>query len=61
MGPFFKIFGSKHRLAATYPRPEHDTVIEPFAGAAGYATRYADRRVVLFEVDPKIVALWSYR
>lgn len=60
MGPFFKIFGSKHRLAASYLPPEHDDVIEPFAGAAGYATRYADRRVTLVEIEPRIAALWSY-
>ncbi len=60
MGPFFKIFGSKHRIAPTYPPPEHEDVIEPFAGAAGYATRHHARRVLLVEIDPKIAALWSY-
>lgn len=60
MGPFFKIFGSKHRLAASYPPPEHDDVIEPFAGAAGYATRHHARRVTLIEIEPRIAALWSY-
>lgn len=44
LGAFFKIFGSKHRTAASYPPPEHADVIEPFAGAAGYATRHAGRR-----------------
>lgn len=60
LGAFFKIFGSKHRTAASYPPPEHADVIEPFAGAAGYATRHAGRRVTLIEVDPKIAALWSW-
>jgi hypothetical protein len=60
IGAFFKIFGSKHRAAGTYPPPEHDELIEAFAGAAGYATRHHDRRVTLIEVDPKMAALWSF-
>lgn len=43
-----------------YPEPRHDTIIEPFAGAAGYATRYHDRRVILVEKDPRIAALWRF-
>lgn len=34
--------------------------MEPFAGAAGYATRYADRNIVLVEKDPMVAALWRY-
>lgn len=34
--------------------------MEPFAGAAGYATRYHDRRVILVEKDPRIAALWRF-
>jgi len=43
-----------------YPPPEHDAIIEPFAGAAGYATRYADRKITLVERDPIIANLWKY-
>ena len=39
--PFFCYYGGKWRAAPKYPPPEHDTIVEPFAGAAGYATRYA--------------------
>lgn len=35
-------------------------VIEPFAGSAGYATRYADREVVLVERFAQLAALWRW-
>jgi hypothetical protein len=58
--PFFCFFGGKWRAAPRYPKPELNTIIEPFAGAAGYATRYPDRKVILIEKDPIIAALWRY-
>lgn len=47
-------------MAPKYPPPLHSVIVEPFAGAAGYSTRYADRRVVLVERDPVVAALWRY-
>jgi hypothetical protein len=58
--PFFCYYGGKWRAAPRYPAPEHDTIVEPFAGAAGYSTRYADRNVVLVDRDPIIAGLWAY-
>lgn len=58
--PFFCYYGGKWRSAPKYPLPEIDTIVEPFAGAAGYATRYPDRNVVLVELDPIIAGLWRY-
>lgn len=58
--PFFSYFGGKWTLAPRYPAPEHDLIIEPFAGSAGYATRYPDREVVLVERAPHIAALWRW-
>jgi hypothetical protein len=58
--PFFSYFGSKWTLAPRYPAPEHDVIIEPFAGSAGYATRYPEREVVLVERAPEIAALWRW-
>lgn len=58
--PFFSYFGSKWTLAPRYPVPEHDVIVEPFAGSAGYATRYPDREVILVERLPEIAALWRY-
>ena len=60
MRPFFCYYGGKWRAAPLYPPPEHATIVEPFAGAAGYATRYPDRNVVLVERDPIIAGLWRY-
>lgn len=58
--PFFCYYGGKWRAAPRYPTPLHQTIIEPFAGAAGYSTRHAHRRVILVEKDPVIAALWEY-
>lgn len=58
--PFFSYVGGKWTLAPRYPTPEHSMVIEPFAGSAGYATRYADREVVLVERAPQLAALWRW-
>ena len=58
--PFFCFYGGKWRSAPHYPAPEHAHVIEPFAGAAGYSTRYAERRVTLVEKDPIIAGLWRF-
>lgn len=58
--PFFSFFGSKWRLAPSYPRPEASTIIEPFAGSAGYSLRYPAHRVKLFDIDPVVVGVWKY-
>ena len=61
--PFWRYYGGKWRAvqADAYPRPLHDTIVEPFAGAAGYALRWGgDRNVVLVEKYPTIAAIWRY-
>lgn len=60
MRPFFPYYGSKWNIARHYPAPEHDLVVEPFAGAAGYATFYGARRAHLIDADPIIAGVWSY-
>lgn len=60
MKPFFCFYGGKWRAAPRYPVPAHGCIVEPFAGAAGYATRYADRAVTLVERDPVIASLWRF-
>lgn len=57
---FWPFYGGKWRFAPKYPAPRFDSIIEPFAGAAGYSLRYADRKVTLVEKDPVIAALWRY-
>lgn len=59
--PFFGFYGGKWRDALKhYPAPQHDTIVEPFAGSAGYALRYYDRKVILCDLDPVLAGVWSY-
>lgn len=58
--PFWRYYGGKWRNAPHYPQPEHDTIVEPFAGAAGYSLRYAHKNVILIDANPKIAAIWRY-
>ena len=58
--PFFSFYGSKWRLAKCYPEPMFERIVEPFAGSAGYALNYFQRKVVLIEKDPVIAELWKY-
>jgi hypothetical protein len=60
MRPLFRFFGSKWTLAPHYPPPRFPIIVEPFAGGAGYSTRYHRRQVVLVERDPKIAELWRW-
>lgn len=60
LGPFFKYYGSKYRIAPKYPAPAYGTIVEPFAGSASYATLYADRQVILADTDPEVAALWRW-
>lgn len=59
----FGYFGAKHGLARFYPEPRHDIIVEPFAGAAGYSCYWAQRKsirkVVLIDLNPGLVDLWS--
>lgn len=59
--PFFGFYGGKWRDAVKhYPAPRLGTVVEPFAGSAGYSMRYASANVVLGEIDPVIYGVWRY-
>lgn len=57
---FFTFYGGKRRVAKHYPCPEYNTIIEPFAGSAGYSLQYFDNEVILVEKDPLIAATWRY-
>jgi len=59
-GPLFKWFGSKWLSAKTLPPPIYGSIIEPFAGGAGYALRHAGHPVLLCETDPHVRALWTW-
>lgn len=60
LAPFWRYYGGKNRAAPLYPQPEHDTIVEPFAGAAGYSCRYPDRNVILVDKSPIIAGIWRY-
>lgn len=58
--PFFSYFGSKYLLAKLYPKPVYDTIIEPFAGSAGYSLLYPEKNVILYDAYEPIYSLWRY-
>lgn len=61
MRPFWRYYGGKWQVAPHYPRPRHGLIIEPFAGAAGYSTRFgAGCDVVLVDANPVICAIWRW-
>lgn len=54
------IFGSKVQKAYHYPAPTHKTIIEPFAGGAGYSLLHSEHDVILYDVDTNITGAWDY-
>lgn len=58
--PFWRYYGGKWATARRYPAPRFGVIVEPFAGAAGYAMNYADRDVILIERYPRVAAIWRY-
>ncbi len=60
MRPFFSYYGGKYTGAKYYGPPRRETVVEPFAGSACYATRWNARRVKLYDVSPDICAIWDW-
>lgn len=59
-GLMFKYFGSKFSKAKLYPTPSYSTIIEPYAGGAGFSLNYSDRNVILAENNKDIFSLWQY-
>ena len=59
-GPLFKWFGSKWLSARLLPPPTYPTIVEPFAGSAGYSLRHCERDVTICERDPHLLALWRW-
>ena len=60
LAPFWRYYGGKNRAAKLYPAPEHNLIVEPFAGAAGYSCRYYWKKVVLVDRSPIIAGIWRY-
>ena len=58
----FSYYGSKSKFTQHYPTPKYDTIVEPFAGSAGYSL-YGDnwkKNVLLYDSNPKIAGVWKY-
>ena len=60
MKSFFPYYGGKLLTAKRYPPPRFRTVFEPFAGAAGYATKYEPEYAILFDLDESVCGTWDY-
>ena len=56
----FLYMGSKWGIARYYPRPKFGTIIEPFAGSAGYSLHWWDRQVTLVDADSTIANIWKW-
>lgn len=57
---FFSFYGSKYNAAPKYPEPKYDSIIEPFAGSAGYSLLHYQKSIKLYDKDPVIAGLWEY-
>lgn len=53
-------YGSKGKLIKYYPKPIHDKIIEPYAGAAKYSMEYFYKDVTLVDKYEKVTAIWQY-
>jgi hypothetical protein len=58
--PFWYYYGSKARVSPRYPQPLYPTIVEPFAGAAGYSLRHFQRNIVLVEKYNIVAGVWRY-
>lgn len=58
--PFFSYYGSKHRIGKLYPAPRYPTIVEAFAGGAGYSHHYPDRKVKLYDLNEIVCGVWNY-
>jgi hypothetical protein len=58
--PFFRYYGAKCKFAHLYPAPQYQTIVEPFAGTAGYSLRYPRLQVILFDKSEVVTTLWDY-
>ena len=57
---FWCYYGGKWRAAKYYPIPQEKTIIEPFCGAAGYSLHSYKHKIILYDLNPKVVGLWKY-
>lgn len=55
-------YGTKKKISKYYPKPIHDTIIEPFAGAGQYSLfgNNWKKQVILIDKYKVIVDIWKY-
>jgi hypothetical protein len=55
-------YGRKSKIVQHYPKPVHQTIVEPFAGTAVYSLYHDNwkRQIILVEKDILIIRLWRY-
>ena len=58
--PAISYYGSKWRLAPRYPAPEHDMIVEPFAGGACYSLLHHTKDVLLCDLSEDVAGAWRY-
>lgn len=56
----FNYYGSKVNAARHYSAPRFDTIVEPFAGGAGYSLAHREKQVVLVDRNPDVIDAWLY-
>lgn len=60
----FSYYGGKSKIVHLYPEPKHDLIIEPFAGAAAYAFKWArrscGRTAWLNDLDERVASIWEF-
>ena len=60
LAPFWRYYGGKNRAASWYPQPEYGSIVEPFAGAAGYSCQYPSANVTLVDKSPIVAGVWRF-
>lgn len=60
MRVFLPYFGAKYMRAPHYPAPRFQTIIEPFAGGAGYSVRFHSYKVILIDKSEYVAGVWDY-
>ena len=56
----FSYYGSKSKIVGYYPKPEHNKIIEPFAGSARYSLKYWENDITISDKYEKIISIWQY-
>lgn len=56
----FSYFGSKAKIWNYYPKPKHNVIIEPFAGAANYSVNNFENDVYLTDLNENIIKVWNF-